>query len=135
MQVKSVSLQEAKNYVEKLNLNYIVEAMCAEHYSLPRWVRLEAEQCCSLYKNFLWLNKKFLPLELVPTREIDEFWHNHILYTREYVKDCYHIFGHYFHHEPASPLGDQEKLITNFQQTEKLYLEEFKAPLVLLKND
>ncbi len=81
---------------------------------LPRWTYSDAEYCCQLYKNFLLLIKKHLPTLLVPTREIDEFWHNHILYTRNYLQDCKHIFGHYLHHEPASPDEEPEKLIEGF---------------------
>lgn len=140
MQTNTVDLDKAKQYLAELDLNYISDFMCSEGYPLPRWIKSEAEQCCLLYKNFLWLNKKHFasPLssefDLVPTREIDEFWHNHILYTQQYMKDCYYIFGHYFHHEPASLSSDLEKLIRDFEQTEKLYLEEFKTPLVLIKN-
>ncbi|VVC76521.1 hypothetical protein AQUSIP_18360 [Aquicella siphonis] len=129
----SVSLEEARCYIDALDLTYIAESMCAPHYPLPRWTHADAVQCCQLYKNFLFLLKKYLPMPLVPTREIDEFWHNHILYTRNYFHDCEKIFGHYLHHEPASPTDDGQALISNFLETKKLYLEEFGQPLVLTR--
>lgn len=127
----STDLEETRRHLQGLDLTYIVDAMCAPHYPLPRWTREDALHCCQLYKNFLFLLKKHLPTPLVPTREIDEFWHNHILYTRHYARDCELIFGHYLHHEPASPTEDSQTLVNDFRLTKQLYLEEFGEPLVL----
>lgn len=128
-----VTLEVARTYIQQLDLSYIIAAMCAPGYMLPQWELAEAQHCCALYKNFLWLNKKHLPEFLVPTREIDEFWHNHILYTQRYFYDCKQIFGFYFHHVPTSPDDDPQHLIDGYQKTKQLYLEEFRQPLNLLK--
>ena len=128
-QSQAIGLEEAQNYIEKLDLDYIVKAMCAPDYPLPRWTTLDAEHCSRLYKNFLILLKEY-PLEgLVPSREIDEFWHNHILYTKNYHRDCLTIFGYYLHHEPASPLDNPEKLINDYLKTKQYYLKKFNHPL------
>jgi hypothetical protein len=132
--VKGLSIEFARDYLKRLDLNYIAELMCSEQYPLPRWTYEDAQRCCQLYKNFLFLIKKHLPLSLVPTREIDEFWHNHILYTRNYLRDCEQLFGHYLHHEPATTGENPAQLIKNFVLTKQLYWEEFKEPLVLEKN-
>jgi hypothetical protein len=123
--MRMVSLQAARDYLNALDLSYIIEAMCATHYPLPRWTEVDAIHCCQLYKNFLFLLKKHHPVALVPTREIDEFWHNHILYTKQYFQDCEQVFGHYLHHEPASPGDNSQQLIDQFKLTKALYLEEF----------
>lgn len=130
--VQQSSVEEAREYLQTLNLQYIVEAMCASTYPLPRWSLKEAEHCCQLYKNFLFLQKKYSDVSLVPTREIDEFWHNHILYTRQYTEDCQHIFGHYLHHVPTAPDENPGDLIDGFLRTKELYLKEFNEPLTLL---
>lgn len=129
----SVTCELAQTYLEQLDLNYIVETMCAEHYPLPRWTREDALQCCQKYKNFLLLQKKNPKNLLVPTKQIDEFWHNHILYTQNYFKDCLNIFGHYFHHVPANPNDDQQQLIADYLQTKVLYLAEFHEPYTLIE--
>src|SRR5690242_17996976 len=98
----SINNEHALLYIKQLNLTYIVDTMCSNAYPLPRWERADALHCLKLYKNFLWLQKKNLPEPLVPSREIDEFWHNHILHTKHYFQDCFNIFGHYLHHAPAS---------------------------------
>lgn len=119
------SLGAAKAYLEQLDLTYIITAMCAPEYPLPRWQTADAIRCAQVYKNFLLLQKKHLPLPLVPTKSIDEFWHNHILYTREYFHDCEQIFGHYLHHAPASPTENTTQLIDDYSRTKELYLAEF----------
>ena len=127
------SLEVAQAYLKALDLNYLIDFMCGERYPLPRWIRAEAEYCCQLYKNFLWLNKQYPDQTLVPTLEIDEFWHNHILYTKNYARDCLMIFGHYFHHEPMESDEDPEILTANYLETKRLYLTEFGMPLSLVK--
>lgn len=125
--VNVISFEQAQCYVASLDLSYLVDAMCADAYPLPRWTREDAETCCQMYKNFLLLQKKHLPTPLVPTREIDEFWHNHILYTKNYFTDCENIFGHYLHHEPAVAGESSEKLIADFLKTKELYLQAFPS--------
>lgn len=60
------------------------------------------------YRRFLVLGavKSQREWHLVPTQVIDEVWHAHILHTRQYVRDCEAIFGHYFHHSPSSATGN-----------------------------
>ena len=132
--MKNISFEAAREYIAKLDLAYISESMCTESYSLPRWTKEDAGKCCQLYKNFLLLQKKHLPLPLVPTREIDEYWHNHILHTKNYVEDCEHIFGHYLHHQPKTPADASDTLIADFLQTKALYLAEFGVSLTLQDN-
>lgn len=123
---------EAREYIEQLDLDYIIDAMCSPNYPLPRWTEDDARKCCRLYKDFLILKKIHRHQALVPTREIDEFWHNHILYTKEYVTDCMKIFGHYLHHQPASPQEDLEEMVKAYLKTKQLYFDEFKRPLALI---
>lgn len=133
MNKKLISLEEALSYIKRLDLRYIIDAMCAASYALPRWTMSDATHCCQLYKNFLYLQKKHSPAALVPTREIDEFWHNHILYTRNYFNDCFSIFGHYLHHNPSSPHEDLEQLAKDFMKTKQFYYDEFKKPLKIMR--
>lgn len=128
----SIPVADARGYIEALDLDYIIQSMCAPSYTLPRWNISDATHCCRLYKNYLILLKKHLPEFLVPTREIDEFWHNHILYTKNYCRDSQAIFGHYLHHEPASPDDNTDHLVNGFMKTKAYYLAEFGQPLFVL---
>jgi hypothetical protein len=121
----NISTDQARQYLATLDLSYIVRIMCDENYPLPRWTITDARECGRRYKNFLLLQKIHTSISLVPTRFIDEFWHNHILHTRCYLEDCQHIFGFYYHHVPAVPGENVARLIDQFERTKALYWEEF----------
>ncbi len=38
-----------------------------------------------------------------PSREIDEGWHNFIMFTKDYMKFCEKFFGRFIHHQPNLP--------------------------------
>lgn len=126
----SVSLARARCYIENLDLSYIIKAMCSPSYPLPQWTEADALHCAKLYKNYLLLQKMHPSVNLVPTKEIDEFWHNHILYTQQYFYDCEHIFGHYLHHAPANPDEEAAQLVAGFLRTKELYQAAFGEPLI-----
>lgn len=119
------SLHEASLYLEQLDFGYIIEKMTDETYPLPRWHVQDAECCAVLYKKFLYLQRKYPEHALVPSKSIDEFWHNHILHTRKYLYDCMQIFGHYLHHEPAERSGGLEEIIDAYKITKNLFYAEF----------
>ena len=119
-----VSLVSARFYIEQLDFQYIVTKMCSPTYPLQRWTVPDALHCAKLYKNYLFLLKKYLPDNLVPGRAIDEFWHNHILHTKNYFQDCHAIFGHYLHHEPAVAGEDSQRFVQGYLKTKQFYLVE-----------
>jgi hypothetical protein len=62
------------------------------------------------YRQFLKLAAKYPDAPLVPSEEVDEFWHMHILDTQRYGADCERIFGYMIHHDPYSGLdGAQDE--------------------------
>lgn len=124
------TLDAARTYLDQLDLSYIVDTLCAETYPLPRWNREAAWKCCQRYKNFLFLQKKYPSITIVPSKEIDEFWHQHILHTANYCYDSQQIFGSYLHHVPLSPTDDTKKMIGEFLATKELYLAEFNEAMV-----
>jgi len=86
------------------------------------------------YKNFLSLMIKYPGQIIVPTADIDEVWHNHILHTREYMHDCKTIFKKYQHHTPFHGHDDknaQEKMSQWYYKTAELYIEEFQESYAL----
>jgi len=84
------------------------------------------------YKRFLHLIKKFSGFQIVPHKIMDLMWHQHILDTRAYHKDCDKIFGEYLHHFPYFGIrseADKKNLDTAFSETESLYSLEFKEEM------
>lgn len=77
------------------------------------WGIKDLKRIESLYRKFLFLNWKY-PLEHnVPSKEVDIFWHNHMLFTKQYVKDCDSLFGRYLHHNPDFGM---KKMTKKFKQ-------------------
>ena len=56
----------------------------------------------SEYRGFLQLILIDSRTAHAPTADADEFWHQHILCTNLYTRDCERLFGTYLHHYPFS---------------------------------
>lgn len=92
------------------------------------------EQCDTAeiyYKRFLKLILLYPDRQFVPSKEIDTFWHYHILDTKNYYHSTINIFGEYLHHYPY--LGffgeeDHNNLIALYRETQLTYEETFQEP-------
>lgn len=86
------------------------------------------------YKRFLTLIKENPGIEIVPTKLMDKFWHQHILDTIAYEKDCKSVFGFFLHHFPYFGIfGENDKINLNntFEMTKKLYFDYFGVEMEL----
>src|SRR3989344_8887297 len=128
-QIPLDSIEERVRRIESLDLGPIkFKLVHDEHHpmTLERVVELELR-----YKRFLILHLKYRPTRIVPTREIDSFWHTHILDTQKYAADCTQMFGHFLHHFPYFGMrGDEDArdLQDAFAETKRLYEAEFGEP-------
>jgi hypothetical protein len=66
----------------------------------PDWSEDRIRQAEVDYRLFLAGAKASTSKSHIPSRDVDEVWHAHILFTRQYQEDCMDYFGFYFHHEP-----------------------------------
>ena len=93
------------------------------------WSRKNADLTGELYKTFLYICLKYPSEKIVPIREIDEFWHTHILFTEKYFNDCDKIFGYYLHHTPEENLRrtakEEEKVQSELDRTREMVFKEF----------
>jgi hypothetical protein len=91
------------------------------------WEEVDAAEAIRRYKNFLILIAKYPDHLLAPAPDMDEAWHNHILFTQEYARSCKEIFGDYLHHTPAQSSCEEEKKRMKDAQrhTADLYQQEF----------
>src|SRR3990167_7197635 len=93
---------------------------CVNQYG---WSRRKSHECSEHYKKYLYLILKYGDqYPLVPTIDIDEFWHMHILDTKKYMADCEAIFGRYLHHYPYFGIDGK----TDHQRAEgEINMQEF----------
>jgi len=118
--------------IKNLDLAYLEKRLMDKQ----KWSLETAKEAVRRYKNFLTLLLKYPDQILAPTPDIDEAWHNHILFTREYFCDCQEIFGDYLHHSPSLNSGPEEKQAMEEAQlrTSDLYIQEFNEPFFLELN-
>lgn len=130
----SPTLAQAKAYIQQIDFSQIINKMVKR----DGWLRRDARRVCGLYKNYLFLRKKYhKQYKLPPSIEIDEFWHYHILDTRKYQQDCEKIFGKYHHHYPYFGFDDHsnlEDLAKAFSETRRLHQLEFGQPIYQVRN-
>jgi len=72
------------------------------------WSEQKVDIVLREYRRFWTLHYKQPTQWLVPSPDVDEIWHAHILHTRDYFRDCEEVFGAglYFHHSPS--YGEQQ---------------------------
>ena len=119
------TLADAKSYIYSVDFSQVIDRLKLTE----GWSDDAAITTCQLYRNFLYLNKKYSDHGMLPPSEdIDEFWHAHLLDTKKYILDCQHIFGKYFHHYPYLVLDKQftyHELQATFEMTQQLHEKEF----------
>jgi hypothetical protein len=91
------------------------------------WDEERVERALHEYKQFLTLMHWNPEAVLVPSEDIDEVWHTHVLNTARYQADCETIFGRFQHHLPTFGGSEevQEEQMKDRDETLKLFEEAF----------
>src|SRR6266581_4478648 len=94
------------------------------------WTREYAETIERAYKNYLTMLVKHPENteDIVVSKDVDEFWHAHILHTMKYTEDCERVFGTYLHHNPdigGRAPAEIERKAALVEKTRRLYQQEF----------
>ena len=92
------------------------------------WPLNKAESLEVWYRRFLYLSSIYNGKVIVPSKDIDTFWHTHILDTQKYMSDCENLFGRYILHFPYFGMRgekDRNHLEKAFHETEELFLLHF----------
>jgi hypothetical protein len=95
------------------------------------WTREFVEDMETQYKRYLTLVAKYPREAIAPDKDVDKFWHAHILDTRKYIEDCDRVFGYYLHHFPYFGMRgaeDAAALAEAGTRTRELYQAEFGGP-------
>ena len=76
------------------------------------WAKRQCNEAEIEYTRFLALKRTYPEKEIVPTKTIDAFWHQHILDTAKYAEDCQTVFGYFLHHYPYFGMNGKQVLKT-----------------------
>ncbi|MES2070670.1 MAG: hypothetical protein V4488_10005 [Pseudomonadota bacterium] len=93
-----------------------------------KWSQQQADFNELGYRRFLTLIAKYPDASFAPSKDVDKFWHGHILDTLKYAEDCQAVFGHFLHHFPYLGLRGEEdaaERIDAARTMDQLYLKEF----------
>ena len=96
----------------------------------PGWTAERCEEVQESYGQFLALKRAYPERDIVPNRDVDTFWHYHILDTAKYADDCEDIFGYFLHHYPYFGMNgaeDYANLCVAFDDTAALYAQHFSG--------
>jgi hypothetical protein len=96
------------------------------------WSREYVERMALAYKRFLSLMVKHPEETIAPPKDVDKFWHGHILDTLKYAEDCQSVFGYFLHHFPYFGMrGEQDaaELRAASENMHALYEREFGEAL------
>lgn len=85
----------------------------------------DIERAEDLYRKFLTLHHELPNAPLVPPRLVDEVWHAHITFTRQYAADCELLFGEFMHHNPD--VADADEM---YKDTVVVYSNRFNVNLL-----
>jgi len=127
MQISHITDEKTKKSISELNLEPIKFKLVNEEKE-EKWSLEQADLVEKWYKRFLFLCAKHPNKAIVPNQTIDKFWHQHILDTEKYQKDCEKVFGYLLHHFPYFGIrdkADKENSTIAAQSTKKLYKEYF----------
>ncbi len=95
---------------------------CMKEYS---WDETQASQAVDRYEKLFKLFGK--GSSIVPTKEIDDVWHIHMLDPISYYKACMEYHGKLIGHDPALENSEEEKskLHSLFLETAKIWREAY----------
>ncbi|XAL98656.1 hypothetical protein OT109_13835 [Phycisphaeraceae bacterium D3-23] len=92
-----------------------------------RWPLAYAIRVVREYRRFVFLAMR-AGHTVVPSEQVDQAWHLHLLYTRSYWDGlCADVLGRPLHHGPTRG-GEQHKHETLYQQTLDSYARLFDEP-------
>lgn len=105
---KAAGIDNFVQYVRSLvNFEMIDRKLQSENPT--RWTIERISSAKENYIFFLAFTKIMKDVPIVPSVDLDDYWHAHILDTRAYLKDTILIFGEYLHHNPYFGMAGKEE--------------------------
>jgi len=122
---------EFRQKLKKLDLGPIAYKLMHREEGFG-WTKGRTKQAIAHYLMFLSLIYLYPNQPIVPTAEIDQVWHQHILDTDKYATDCQMLFGEFIHHFPYYGLrgkGDRQNRQQAFAKTQLLFQKHFATDI------
>ncbi|MEU7863455.1 hypothetical protein [Nonomuraea sp. NPDC049141] len=117
--------------IDALDLDPIAFKLMHPHPGETVMTLAEADQLIAAYRCFLKLCVWYPDAKIVPSKDIDEVWHNHVLDTAKYAEDC-ELIGRFLHHYPYFGLGgpeDEAAWRAAYADTHELFYQHFGIDL------
>lgn len=91
-----------------------------------RWSTVFTEAAILEYRRFIYL-VAIAEESLTPSQTIDDVWHLHLCYTKNYWNElCRNVIGKPIHHSPSrGGKKEDQKYVEYYQKTRELYRHEF----------
>lgn len=120
-------IEKPMNLINSIDLSMVKMKLMDEEEG-QGWDKEYTDYVEKRYKRYLCMVYVNPNGPVVPTKDIDLFWHQHILDTRAYAKDCQHIFGYFLHHFPYFGMrgkDDAKDLLDSFEETKNFHRQLF----------
>lgn len=94
-----------------------------------RWTHAFSERVIREYKHFCYLAVT-AGMEVTPSDAVDQAWHLHLTYTRDYwERFCPEVLGMPLHHGPTQGgAGERDRFFVQYAATLKAYEDVFRQP-------
>jgi hypothetical protein len=125
-------IQEQLCRVDELDLDPVVFKLMHPGPGEAELPLAEADDAVGLYRCFLKLCVLYPAWAIVPTHQLDQVWHTHMLDTAKYRADCDRVFGRFLDHFPYAGLcgeDDRRAWQEHFVRTRNLFLEHFHVEI------
>ena len=128
MKLNELSIAEFQSKLDLIDFSLVRLKLAQTEHGLG-WSQHKVDLAEKQYKQYLTLQYLFASeTPLVPTKLADQYWHQHILDTRQYARDCEALFGRFFHHFPYFGLrgaDDAQALLEASAKTRALIRQFF----------
>ena len=119
---------EVISAIQELDLESVKVRLMDEELG-EGWTQAYADSIERAYRHYLVMLAKYPEHaeEIMLSKDVDEFWHTHILQTVKYTEDCERVFGAYLHHNPhvgARTRAELDKRVAQTETTRRLYERE-----------
>ena len=133
----SVDRGTAEQLVSEIDFTYIRAKLLEPDAGKP-WPPDLIDYCEREYRRFLLLQLLHPSGRISPTRAMDEFWHRHIMDTRDYARTCDRLFQRFLHHDPFFGMrsaAEHEDLDDAADLTSRLYEATFGEDMLDVDDD